>query len=258
MNGHKPIALGGVLFDTEARQVVDSFEERIADLSGCTEWVSKNVVPAIQSITQLHDTSVELLASFARWYMQHKEDAVVIAHIPHPVEAALFLEMGRLDLIGEWDQPYPLIDVGAMLLTKGNNPLSADDYRATYCEPMLPNTEIGAHHPLYDAYQALSVYLDISPMIRPVKKSDAFNRLNDTLIRINETFKQYNEMIAQEFEDDTEDEGEEEVELDGNGDEIVTEEYEPDFDDGDDDFQARHFHPHDDFNYRPFGAGDLL
>lgn len=49
-----------------------------------------------------------------------------------------------------------------------------------------------------------------------------------------------------------------EVELDGNGEEIITEEYEPYFDDGDDDFQARHFHPHDDFNYRPFGVGDLL
>ena len=49
----------------------------------------------------------------------------------------------------------------------------------------------------------------------------------------------------------------EEVELDGNGDEII-EEYEPDFDDGDDDFQARHWHPHDDFGYKPFGCGDLL
>jgi len=41
-----------------------------------------------------------------------------------------------------------------------------------------------------------------------------------------------------------------EVKLDGNGDEYAEdEEYIPDFDD---DFQARHFHPHDDHNYQYF------
>lgn len=46
-----------------------------------------------------------------------------------------------------------------------------------------------------------------------------------------------------------------EVKLDGNGDEIITEEYEPDFDDDEFYHQCHH---HDDFGYRPFGCGDLL
>lgn len=168
-NGHKPLAIGAVLYDTKSEIIIDKYEARIADLSGCTEWVVLNVIPAIQSITQLHGSSVELLTSFAKWYMQHKDDVVVIAHIPHPVETAMFLEMGKLGLIGEWDQPYPLIDVGAMLLTRNNNPLSVDDYRLDHCKSMQPNTEIGAHHPLYDAYQALSVFLHIIGLIRPKK-----------------------------------------------------------------------------------------
>ena len=48
-----------------------------------------------------------------------------------------------------------------------------------------------------------------------------------------------------------------EIILDGNGDEIITEEYEPDFDDGDDEFYHQ-CHRHEDFGYRPFGCGDLL
>lgn len=47
-----------------------------------------------------------------------------------------------------------------------------------------------------------------------------------------------------------------ELGIDGNGDEIA-EEYEPDFDD-DEFYHQMHAHRHDDFNYRPFGAGDLL
>ena len=49
----------------------------------------------------------------------------------------------------------------------------------------------------------------------------------------------------------------------GNGDEcedqdeIITEEYEPDFDD-DEFYHQMHAHNHDDFGYRPFGCGDLL
>jgi len=171
-NGHKPLAIGAVLYDTKTLAVSATFEGRIANLDGCTEWVEHNVVPAIQCIQQTFSNSQELLKAFSEWYLNHKDDVVVIAHIPHPVETAMFLEMGRLGLIGERDQPYPLIDVGAMLLTRNNNPLSVDDYRLAYCKPMQTNLEIGVHHPLYDAYQALAVYLKIIELIRPVKKSD--------------------------------------------------------------------------------------
>ena len=55
-----------------------------------------------------------------------------------------------------------------------------------------------------------------------------------------------NEELDEELDED---------DLDVNGDEIITEEYEPDFDD--DEFYHQ-CHRHDDFGYRPFGCRDLL
>ncbi len=61
-----------------------------------------------------------------------------------------------------------------------------------------------------------------------------------------------------EFElDEDGDEPDEEVEELDDEDE-PEEECEPDFDDGDDDFHARHLSNWEDFGYRPFGCGDLL
>ena len=60
-----------------------------------------------------------------------------------------------------------------------------------------------------------------------------------------------NEELDEELDED-------EVKFDVNGDEIITEEYEPDFDDDDWFYQEMHAHNHDDFGYRPFGCGDLL
>lgn len=59
-----------------------------------------------------------------------------------------------------------------------------------------------------------------------------------------------NEELDEELDED-------EVKFDVNGDEIITEEYEPDFDD-DEFYHQMHAHNHDDFGYRPFGCGDLL
>jgi len=169
-NGHKPLAIGAVLYDTKTLAVSATFEGRIANLDGCTEWVEHNVVPAIQCIQQTFSNSQELLKAFSEWYLKHKDDVVVIAHIPHPVETAMFLEMGRLGLIGEGDQPYPLIDVASMLyMFSAENPLSVDEYVKKYHLQLDDGVaDRGTHHPLYDAYAALAAYLRMMRIIQPV------------------------------------------------------------------------------------------
>ena len=70
-----------------------------------------------------------------------------------------------------------------------------------------------------------------------------------------EAFTEFSTKAFEILDEPSEELDEDEVKFDVNGDEIITEEYEPDFDDDEFYHQCHH---HDDFGYRPFGCGDLL
>ena len=72
-----------------------------------------------------------------------------------------------------------------------------------------------------------------------------------------EAFTEFSTKAFEILDEPSEELDEDEVKFDVNGDEIITEEYEPDFDD-DEFYHQMHAHNHDDFGYRPFGCGDLL
>ncbi|MFF0721322.1 hypothetical protein [Micromonospora sp. NPDC003816] len=114
------------------------------------DWVASNVLPAIDDI-EINSSNYEgLLYNLREKHFQWTEEGVpLIAHVAWPVEARLLLDM----LQGEdvWLGPYPLIDVASVLLAKGYNPVSVDQYLTAH---NITAPDGSPHHPLYDARAA--------------------------------------------------------------------------------------------------------
>lgn len=106
-----------------------------------------------------HNTYEKMLADFAEFYLRHKSDSDIICHVGMPVEAHLIREMHRLGLIGDWDAPFPLIDIAGNLKQVGEDPISVDAYAKKYG---LEISDYGTtHNPLYDCEVAAKVYMDL-------------------------------------------------------------------------------------------------
>jgi len=118
-------------------------------------WVAENVLPKMEDIPVTHNSYDELLADFAKFYLANKTNAHVIVHMGVPVESSLFRDMHSRGFIGDWDGPYPLIDVAGNLQQAGENPTSCDGYVAKYG---LKVTEGNTHNPLYDSEVAAVVF----------------------------------------------------------------------------------------------------
>lgn len=124
---------------------------------GTNEWVIKNVIPTLSEIPMTHESSVKLEEAFWAFWMTHREDAVVIAHMPHPVESGLFRRCVERDIPArQWNGPYPSVhDVATLLLILGEPADSVDAYVAKY-ELAVPDGE--SHNPYYDAVVAALVW----------------------------------------------------------------------------------------------------
>ena len=70
-----------------------------------------------------------------------------------PVEAKLFLDAHEMGIIGDWDAPYPLVDISA--IPEINT--SVDSYNKNLGIE-VPEMEGGTHNPLYDSYAAMMAY----------------------------------------------------------------------------------------------------
>lgn len=121
-------------------------------------WVAENVLPKMEDISVSHDSYDELLKSFAEFYLANKADASIIVHMGVPVESSLLKDMHSRGYIGDWDGPYPLIDVAGNLQQAGENPTSCDEYVAKYG---LKVVEGNTHNPLYDSEVASVVFMHL-------------------------------------------------------------------------------------------------
>ncbi len=62
-------------------------------------------------------------------------------------------------LIGDWDGPYPLIDLAGCLAQADEDPTSCDGYATKYGVAVdAADFNGGTHNPLYDSAQAAAVY----------------------------------------------------------------------------------------------------
>lgn len=123
-------------------------------------WVRDNVLPKLEGLEQTHDSYDEMLGDFARFYMEHKKDADIIAHMGVPVEAKVLLDMHQKGLIGDWDGPFPFLDVAGVLKAKGYDPTSVDKYNEHH-GLLAGRSEVeglATHHPLYDSVAAAVAY----------------------------------------------------------------------------------------------------
>lgn len=118
-------------------------------------WVKENVLPKMEDIPVTHNSYDELLADFAKFYLANKADAHVIVHMGVPVESTLLKDAHVRGFIGDWDGPYPLIDIAGNLQQAGEDPTSVDSYVTKFG---LKVSENNTHNPLYDSEVAAVVF----------------------------------------------------------------------------------------------------
>lgn len=153
-----PFAIAAIVYDENGNES-DTFIAKMPSHVVSNEWVMQNVLPALEDLKVSHNTYDGMLRDFATFYMEHKNDADIICHVGIPVEAHLIREMHRLGFIGDWDGPFPLIDIAGNLKQVGEDPTSVDSYAKKYG---LEIADYGTtHNPLYDCEVAAKVYIDL-------------------------------------------------------------------------------------------------
>jgi hypothetical protein len=125
-------------------------------LSANRKWAVDNV-PTLQ---KTHEDPRELRQAFwEKWTEWSRLGAQMVADCPWPVEANFLSACVDDDLKRrEWRGPYPLLDLGSIMLSVGLDPLESYD--------RLPN-EIPAHHPLCDARQSARLLIDSLNKVTP-------------------------------------------------------------------------------------------
>ena len=149
-------AIGALVYDESGAEIA-RFVGRLPDTEVTDNWVKENVLPKIGDIPVTHDTYEALLVSFAEFYKANKMDADVLVHMGYIVETGLLRDMHTQGVIGDWDGPYPLLDVSGNLQQAGEDPTSVDSYVKKY-ELSVGEFEGGTHNPLYDSAVAAVVY----------------------------------------------------------------------------------------------------
>lgn len=133
-------------------------------------WVKENILPKIATmpVENQYQSRNELLKAFADWYMQNgfvdapapwdakqivkQADAIFIAHCGAPVEANLIQALFEEGLIDEFNGPFPLHEVGTLLLKEGEDPTSVESYNTKHG---LSGRDFGGmHNPLDDSEKA--------------------------------------------------------------------------------------------------------
>lgn len=124
-------------------------------------FVLDKVLPQMIEIPVSHADYDSLLAAFAEFYLANKADAEVIVHMGVPVESKLFIDMHARGLIGDWDGPYPLLDISGALAQAGENPTSCDEYVRKHGLELSADFAGGSHNPLYDSEVAARVWMHL-------------------------------------------------------------------------------------------------
>ena len=151
-------AVSAILMN-ENGEIEKQFVSRCPIEEEINPWVAENVLPQMEGIQETASSYKEMLSQFAEFYLANKDGADVIVHMGLPVEAKLFIDMHTMGIIGDWDAPYPLIDISAFPEISD----SVDGYNAKHgLDENIPNFDGGTHNPLYDSYAAAVAYRDIT------------------------------------------------------------------------------------------------
>ena len=149
-------AIGALVYDEQGAEIARSVS-RLPDTEVTDEWVRTNVLPQLAGVLVTHESYDALLADFAKFYLANKADADIVVHMGYIVEAGLLRDMHDAGFIGDWDGPYPMLDMSGNLQQAGEDPTSVDAYVKKYAL-IVGEFEGGTHNPLYDSAVAAVVY----------------------------------------------------------------------------------------------------
>lgn len=152
-------AIGALVYDESGVEIA-RFVGRLSDAEVTDEWVRENVLPKIQDIPVTHESYDALLMDFSKFYLENNKDTDVIAHMGFIVEVKILRDLHERKLIGDWDAPYPLLDVSGNLQQSGEDPTSVDSY-VEKNKLSVGEFDGGTHNPLYDSAVAAVVYRHI-------------------------------------------------------------------------------------------------
>ncbi|HMP85462.1 MAG TPA: hypothetical protein PKE08_02225 [Candidatus Paceibacterota bacterium] len=151
----RAFAIGALVYDESGREV-GRFVGRLPDTAVTDEWVRTNVLPTLSGLPVSHETYESMLIDFAKFYLANKLGVEIVVHMGTPVESNLLRDMHSQGCIGDWDGPYPLLDVAGELAQAGEDPTSVDKYVDKWG---LVVPDFGAtHNPLYDSAVAAEVH----------------------------------------------------------------------------------------------------
>ncbi len=151
----KAFSIGALVYDENGIETA-RFVGRLPDKEVTDGWVRENVLPKMGDISVTHATYEGLLADFAKFYLAEKAGAEIVVHMGTPVESRLLIDMHSQGCIGDWDGPFPLLDVAGELAQAGEDPTSCDKYVAKW-KLMVPDFGT-THNPLYDSAVAAEVH----------------------------------------------------------------------------------------------------
>ena len=141
------------VFYNDVTGETSEFIARCPILEPVDQWVSENVLPEMENIPVTHGSYESMLKAFVDFYNANKQGACILVHMGLPVEARLFLDAHNMGILGDWDAPYPLVDIAA--IPEINT--SVDSYNAEHGIE-VPSFDGGTHNPLYDSWAALKAY----------------------------------------------------------------------------------------------------
>ena len=151
----RAFSIGALVYDESGAEVA-RFVGRIPDTEVTDSWVRENVLPKMETILVTHESYEALLADFAKFYLENKAEADIIVHMGVPVESNLLRDMHSQGCIGDFDGPYPLLDLAGELAQAGEDSTSCDKYVAKWG---LSVPSFGtSHNPLYDSAVAAEVH----------------------------------------------------------------------------------------------------
>lgn len=148
--------IGALVYDEKGVEIA-RFVGRCPIRGEVNEWVEKNVLPQLAELPITHKDYRSLLADFAKFYLANKADAEILVHMGYIVEAKILRDAHDYGFIGDWDGPYPLLDIAGNLQQVGEDPTSVDSYVKKY-GLTVGEFEGGTHTPLYDSAAAYQVY----------------------------------------------------------------------------------------------------
>ena len=117
------------------------------------EFVETMVLPELNKVPVTHNDYEDLLKNFVEFYKLHRDDSTCITHVGLPVEAKLFIDAHEKEYLGDWEAPFPLVDISAI----PEIGTSVDYYNKKH-EIEVPVYDGGAHNPLYDCTAAALAY----------------------------------------------------------------------------------------------------